>query len=194
MSNKLIVKKPLQNLQEIEQDPKNRIPFASYKKQNPAFQKYLEKTPDGKFAGGSFWDTVKEVASTVGNVAEKAAPYLPLLLGLGYEPAKMKKMRKSKVMKPTDMEEMKVEIEGGKRMKKSCGTMNGGKKNNKMCPPMEGGKKHNKMCPPMEGGKKKRGLSDKMKKRMEKVKQLMAERGISMIDASKAIKSEKIEY
>jgi hypothetical protein len=50
------------------------------------------------------------------------------------------------------------------------------------------------MCPPMEGGKKKRGLSDKMKKRMEKVKQLMAERGISMIDASKAIKSEKIEY
>jgi len=44
----------------------------------------------------------------------------------------------------------------------------------------------------MAGGKKK--LNSKMKKRMKKIKEIMKERGVNMIEASKIIKKEEIKY
>lgn len=46
----------------------------------------------------------------------------------------------------------------------------------------------------MAGGKKKKSLNPKMKKRMEMVKKIMKEKGLSMIEASKYIKSNGIKY
>lgn len=91
---KMIQRKPEKNLREIEMDKSKVNPFASYKKQNPAFEGFYEKQPS-VVSGGNFLsdfaDGFKKGFSGVMDVAKDAAPYLPLLLGLGYEKRRMRK-------------------------------------------------------------------------------------------------------
>ena len=195
----MIQKQPLKNLQEIEKDPKNKLPFASYKKQNPAFDKFLEKTPSVvsggrhmKYNGGSFLSDFADGFKTgFTKTLAVAKPFLPLLMGLGMEKRKMRKGRRqvkqmemegcakpemkgcSKSLKPPMIQELKAEV------------VKGGKK--KMVKiPMDKVMKE-MVVEKVEGGKKKRKASPKVLERAKNIKEIMKNEGVSMIQASKLL-------
>jgi len=188
----LIQKQPLKNLQEIEKDPKNKLPFASYKKQNPAFDKFLKESPSvvsggkRKVKGGSFIsDFADGFKKGFTGVMDVAKPFLPLLMGLGHEKMKMRKGRRpvkqevvdmegcGKSLKPPMIEELKAEV------------VKGGKKKIVKIPMDKVMKEM--VVEKVEGGKKKRKASAKVLERAKNIKEIMQNEGVSMIQASKLL-------
>jgi hypothetical protein len=205
MFNKVkLLRKPIMTLQ--EKDDKYGVNnMASYNVnkdksfyKDSAFKKFVESNPsvfasggkkkkskkmmkeekimnvDAQVSGAGFWDDFatgfKQGFSGVMDVAKTVAPLLPLV-GLGKEEKKRGRPKKNQAVQ--------VEVEIKKMVKPDKSAFESSSEEEVK---MDAGKK------------KKKGLNDKMKRRMDKVKEIMADRKCSMIDASKIIKKEGLDY
>jgi hypothetical protein len=138
-------------------------------------KKVKEIVDNGEIIEGSgFWDDFatgfKQGFSGVMDLAKTVAPLLPLV-GLGKEEKKRGRPKKNQAVQ--------VEVEIKKMIKPDKSAFESSSDEEVK---MDAGKK------------KKKGLNDKMKRRMDKVKEIMADRKCSMIDASKIIKKEGLDY
>jgi hypothetical protein len=140
-------------------------------------KKKMKKEEEGEIKGFGFFDDFvsgfKQGFSGVMDVAKTVAPFLPLV-GLGKNGEIMEVKRRGR---PRKIKKVEVEIKKMVKPDKSAFESSSGEEVK-----MEAGKK------------KKKGLNDKMKRRMAKVKEIMADRKCSMIDASKIIKKEGLDY